>query len=120
MRTYTTPAHLNLPEGNYRISVPQEHIAKKWKLPFVYIFSNWTDGVSTPTRKIRLDKELEICAEFKHSLKASFKLWGKNLNDFYRKYPLLFWFIRVILSLLSLLRSSSAFEDHSSPGQTEG
>lgn len=117
-----------MPEGNYRISIPHEHIAKKWKLPFVYIFSKWTDGVSTPTRKIRLDKDLEICAQFKRSLKALFKLWGKNLwdrtdsvvnrfNDFYRKYPSLFWLNRVILSFLSFLRLS--FEDHSSPRETD-
>lgn len=125
---YTTPKTLVLSEGEYQISMVERVIKKKWKLPFVYVFAKWSDGCSTPSRRVFLDRELKLCAQFKIALKASLKLWGENawgvmtsalnrFNKFHRKYPALFWLIEILLS--SLLFALSEFlklfktEEHS-------
>jgi hypothetical protein len=112
--TYKTPVTVNLPSGEYQISMMKKVTKEKWRLPFVYVFTKWNDGVFAPSRRVLLDADLKLCAEFKVAFKASFILWAKigfgvmvstlnRFNEFYRKYPALFWLIGIILSLLSAL-----------------
>ena len=115
--TLTTPETLSLPAGEYRISIPERVTRKKVGLPCVYMFNKWSDDVFKATRQVHLQKDLKLIAEFKITFKESFTLWAKTFfslitsllnrfNDFYKKYPLLFWLIGQILArLLNFLKS---------------
>jgi len=110
----TTPATLNLPMGEYQLSMAERAVRKKWRLPFVYRFSTWNDNVSTLVRRVRLNGDMRLVAEYKIAFGATFKLWAKTirnllasalhrLDDSYRKHRGLFELVRIILDLLSLL-----------------
>ena len=119
MTLYTTPKTLNLSHGEYQISIVERVIKNKWKLRFVYIFAKWSDGYLTPSRRVLLDRDLKLCAEFQIDFKASLKLWGKKtlnrFNESYKKYEGLFWLIDKLLWLLFTLSrflKSSKSEDN--------
>ena len=46
----TTPAALSLPIGKYLISMDERVVRDKLRLPVVYTFRRWRDGVLSPSR----------------------------------------------------------------------
>jgi len=107
MTRYATPETLNLPQGEYQISIIERVIKNKWKVPFVHTFAEWSDGCLTPSRRVLLNRDKEFCARFEIDFKASLKLWAKKtlnrFNDAYKKYEGLFWLIEKLLWFLFAL-----------------
>jgi hypothetical protein len=110
---------LNLPTGKYNLSIKVNVTRKKWLFPFVYKFSKWNDDVFTPNRTVQLNNDMLLTAEYKVALGATLTIWTKTignspigvfnrLNEFYKKYPLIFWLISVIIALRlwGLIRST--------------
>jgi hypothetical protein len=116
-----TPSSLNLPTGKYYLSMEMKVTRKKSLFPLVYQFSKWNDNILTPKRVVNLNSDTVLTAEYKVASGATLRIWTKTIgsspialfkrfNEFYKRYPLLFWIIGIIISrLFGATRSSRRF-----------
>ena len=77
---------VNLPAGEYQISVPERVPGEKWGLPVVYVFTKWNDGFLAPFRQVLLSTNLNLCAHYKVSFRASFMPWVRIGSCVIQKY----------------------------------
>jgi len=85
-KTMTTPSTLNLPTGEYLLSIEERATRDKLRLPVVYRFFRWNDNISTPIRRIRLNRDMKLTAEYKVAFGATIKLWAKIIAIIFSFY----------------------------------